>query len=103
MNTLDIKSQSKMFDALGCPSRLKIFLLLRARKRLCVTEIAKAADLSMSATSHQLSRLEAAGLVVGRRAGRLVCYEFNETPLSATLCTCLGFCRTKARKVAHVT
>jgi len=67
------------------PARFKILrILLRAQEKkqeMCVKEIAEAADISQSAASHQLARLEDRGLVCASRMGQMRCYKICDSPL----------------------
>lgn len=91
-----LRKESRIFDALGCESGLKIFRLLSSGKKLCVSEIAKNIGLTLSATSHQLARLESVGLISSTREGRTVCYEYRDEAFGKQLCLCL-----KILKVAN--
>lgn len=70
----DYKTASKVLGVLRSESALKIVALLGRRRKLCVSEIAREIGLSVSATSHQLSKLESAGLLYSTRSGRTICY-----------------------------
>lgn len=52
--------------------------LLQAEEGLCVYEIAEAAEVSQSAASHQLAKLEAHEVVESYRSGQTVCYLFRD-------------------------
>lgn len=72
-----------LLGLLANPTRLKILLALRGGRNrrsgeLCVCDLAVVAGASKSLTSHQLRLLRAAGLVVARRAGKLVYYRLAE-------------------------
>lgn len=76
------KSQqtASFFRLLADPTRYCILSLILSRpKGMCVYEIAEAADISHSAASHQLARLEDRGIVTSFRIGQSVCYELNRT------------------------
>lgn len=67
---------------LGDQTRLNILaLLFHNRDGMCVYEIAEEVGSSPSATSHQLAKLEAHGIVVCYREGQKMCYELTKTPL----------------------
>ena len=61
-----------VFDVLGEPGRVRILLELLAGDERSVGDLARAAGLSESATSHTLRLLRARGVVRARRAGRVV-------------------------------
>jgi len=75
------QDMAKVFRALGDPSRLAIFELVRdccgdemahstADLRNSVSEIAKQFDLSLSTVSHHLKELRTAGLIRCERQGQ---------------------------------
>lgn len=72
-----IDQMSRLFTALGDPTRLRIVAAL-AERELCVCDIAASLGLSNSATSHQLRTLRQQGLVRARREGRLVYYALDD-------------------------
>jgi ArsR family transcriptional regulator len=63
-----------MFRVLGDWNRFRIIVILIEAKELCVGDIAKAVNISMSATSQHLRILELSGLVVSERMGQTICY-----------------------------
>lgn len=67
-----------VFEALGDPTRLKIFRLLSAKKDLCVTDVAHVCGMSVPAASYQLKILEMVGLVARERTGKMICYELRK-------------------------
>jgi ArsR family transcriptional regulator, lead/cadmium/zinc/bismuth-responsive transcriptional repressor len=69
---------SLVFEALGDPTRLKIFRLLAQKKDLCVTDIANVCGVSVPAASYQLKILEVVGLAQKERSGKMTCYELQE-------------------------
>jgi len=85
MRTLYLEKVSKAttaFKILSDPTRFRILLLLfESKEELCVTDIAKMVDISHSAASHQLSKLEAHNIVSSYRDGQTVCYEVNDNEL----------------------
>ena len=83
--TSAIKLPCQVFKALGSESALKIFVLLNRRKKTPVTSIAKSVGLSMSATSHQLSKMEGAGILASERCGKTVCYAVKATQSNVAL------------------
>ncbi len=68
---------SKVFSAIGDPTRYKIFRILMKRKDICVSEIAKILKISVPAASQQLRILESVGLIRRERMGQMICYEVN--------------------------
>lgn len=78
------------FEALGDPCRFKIFNVLMQYHDICVTDIAKLFDITVSAASQQLRVLERLGLVQKIRMGQMVCYEINaENTIAKQLCKLL--------------
>ncbi|MEX2436827.1 MAG: metalloregulator ArsR/SmtB family transcription factor [Candidatus Paceibacterota bacterium] len=57
-------------------------VLINTKKDLCVYELAEAVSMSQSATSHQLSYLEAYGVVKSFRTGKTKCYLLTDSKLS---------------------
>ena len=73
---------ASLFKLLSDPTRCRIInLLLVEKDGMCVSELAEAVDVSHSAMSHQLAKLEARGIVEGFREGQSFCYMLrnNET------------------------
>jgi DNA-binding transcriptional ArsR family regulator len=89
MELSECKTFAKIVRALGSESATRIFLLLSSRGELCVSDVADGIRLSLSATSHQLQRMEAAGLLRSRRDGRIVCYTLARNRLARDLSRCL--------------
>ncbi|MDZ7725963.1 MAG: winged helix-turn-helix domain-containing protein [Candidatus Campbellbacteria bacterium] len=57
-------------------------VLLSTKRDLCVNELSEAIGISQSATSHQLSFLEAQGVVKSVRTGKTKCYLPTDTKLT---------------------
>jgi ArsR family transcriptional regulator len=68
---------SRMFRALGDPTRSKLVLALSAQE-LCVSDLAGLLGTSLSATSHQLRILRDLEIVHVRRRGKSQLYTLNE-------------------------
>ena len=84
----DIKTMDSLTRAvdiaklLSDPTRLKILqTLFQANEDMCVYEIAEKVGSSQSATSHQLAKLEANGIVACYREGQKMCYELSDSSL----------------------
>lgn len=67
-------AESKVFHALGDPSRRAIFESL-TRGEAAVKDLTARFDISQPAISQHLAILKDAGLVLGRRAGRCAYYR----------------------------
>lgn len=84
-DTRTIDPLSKAVDIaklLSDPTRVRILkALFEAEEDMCVYEIAEKVGSSQSATSHQLAKLEAYGVVVCYREGQKMCYELTSSPL----------------------
>lgn len=70
----DAEAQKKIFVALADPSRRAIYEAL-TRGEAAVRDLTAAMDISQPAVSQHLAALRDAGLVTGRREGRLVFYR----------------------------
>lgn len=72
------------FDLLSAPGRLRIVWLLAVGES-DVTTIAERTDASIPATSQQLAKLRAAGVVSSRRDGRRQLYRVDDPHMLALL------------------
>jgi ArsR family transcriptional regulator len=72
--SLDVRSASRLFKALGDETRLRIVALL-SHGELCVCHFESALGLTQSNTSRQLGVLKNAGIVEARRDGSWVYYR----------------------------
>ena len=70
-----IREKNKFFSIGADPTRLKILLLLKSNKELCVSDLANILSVSVSAISHQMSYLEQCGMLRRTKTGQTVCYE----------------------------
>jgi ArsR family transcriptional regulator len=73
---------SRVFAALGDPTRLRVVTALAATE-LCVCDIAAVAGTSDSSVSHHLRVLRDLGLVRSRKEGRLVYYALDDEHVHA--------------------
>lgn len=76
MNKYSYEKEAKtIMKALANKNRFNIMtLILDSKKDLCVSEISEALNISQSATSHQLSYLEAVGIIKCVPKGKMKCY-----------------------------
>jgi ArsR family transcriptional regulator len=91
-----VERLSRTFRALGDPTRSKMVYAL-SLEELCVSELALALGVSLSATSHQLRILRDLEIVRVRRAGKSQLYALNERAFG--FCaprSCLAWRRTLA-------
>jgi len=72
--SLDVRSASRLFKALGDETRLRIVALL-SHGELCVCHFESALGLTQSNASRQLGVLKNAGIVEARRDGSWVYYQ----------------------------
>ena len=73
------------FAMLADPSRLRIVYALVEGGPRCVSDVAAAAELGESATSHQLAKLKAAGVVRAERRGREIWYRIADAHIRLLL------------------
>ena len=70
----------RIFRLLGGRTRLRIVtLLVNAKDRLSVQDIASTMKMTHSATSHQLALLSAANILTAKKSGREVFYRMADT------------------------
>ena len=74
--TLEVRSVSRLFKALGDETRLRIFALL-SHGELCVCHLEAALGLSQPNVSRHLAILRTAGIVDDRREGNWVYYRLQ--------------------------
>lgn len=75
--TKEIKGPSERCHVLSDPTRIKILLLIRKHKELCVSDLAEILNVSISAVSHQLNLLEQLDIVANKKMGKVVCYSLR--------------------------
>jgi len=85
--TLNYSNLDKVAEIAGVlrllsdPTRFRILCcLIEHSEGMCVFELAEELDVSHSAMSHQLNRLEDRGIVGSFREGQSVCYQLEDTP-----------------------
>ena len=85
-NTKSVLKITSAFKILSDPTRFKILCsLVKNKKGLCVYELADMVNISHSAASHQLSKLEAHGVVDSFKEGQNVCYSLKDNTLVQNL------------------
>ena len=72
---------SRIFKALGDPTRLKMALALQGGE-MCVCDLAASLQMSESAVSHQLKHLKDLSLVKARRDGQILYYILDDHHVS---------------------
>ena len=75
----DYLEMAELFRILADPTRLKIVYAITSGSELCVGDLAKESGVSLSATSHQLKKMELVGIVSKCRYGKEICYCLNES------------------------
>lgn len=79
MNTVDLAAA---FKALGDPTRLAVFELIRKQEDICACKILEDLDISQPTLSHHVKQLCAAGLVSCRKEGRWMHYSVDRETAS---------------------
>lgn len=73
------KDRASLLKCISDPNCLKIIDVLSKEGNPCVTDITNGLDISISAVSHQLSKLKAMGIVETKRTGQNICYSMANT------------------------
>ncbi len=73
----EIHAMAETFKALDDPTRLRILVAL-TQHELCVHDLAKAINMSISAVSHHLRMLRNLKLVKYRKKGKMVYYALDD-------------------------
>lgn len=63
------------------PTRIKILLLLKMHKELCLSDLAKILGITVSAISYQMRILERVQLVKKVKMGKIICHSLIKGPL----------------------
>ena len=97
MQTLDVRSFSRLFRALADETRLRIVALL-SHGELCVCHLEEALRLSQPKVSRHLAALRSAGVVEDRRDGTWVYYRLIRQPDADCERQLRGLVRTFAKR-----
>ena len=73
-----VQELADVFGLLGDPNRLRLLAILLEAGELCVCDLAAAAGMAESTTSHALRLLRAHQVVKARRAGRMMHYSLRD-------------------------
>ena len=73
------EDRASLLKCIGDPNCLKIIDVLAKDSNPCVSDITKQVDISISAVSHQLSKLKAMGIVATKRTGQTICYSLSDS------------------------
>lgn len=87
-NPSDVARLSEFYKIMGDETRLKLLLALQNGEQ-CVSDLAAACQMTLSAISHQLKVLKDAKLVKGRRQGKLVYYSLDDDHIHAVISVAL--------------
>lgn len=74
----DEKRSVAIMNALGDPTRFKIFKLMQSGQEMCVSEIADAIGVSVPAVSQHFRIFELTGMVERERYGQKICYKLRD-------------------------
>lgn len=74
-----------VFEALGDPTRRRLFALLGEHGEASATDLARLVPVSRQAVQKHLGTLAGAGLVAAHRAGREVLYRPTPAPMSEAM------------------
>jgi len=77
LSEADARARAECVKALADPTRLTIAAALAETDELCVCDLAWIAERPENLVSHHLRALRGAGLVSGRRDGRMVMYAMS--------------------------
>ena len=81
LDSHDVNCLSKIFKAMGDPTRIRILWALELGE-MCVFDIAAHLMITESAVSHQLRTLRHLDLVANRREGTILYYRLNDHHVS---------------------
>ena len=76
-NFKNVDLLSNFFKVMGDTTRLQLLITLQ-NGELCVSELSKILDMTLSAISHQLKILKMAHLVKSRKEGKAVYYSLDD-------------------------
>ena len=93
MKEEDVRNMADIFKLLSDPTRLKILdELFHQKENTCVSDLSESVNISHSATSHQLAKLEARNIVMSKRCGQMICYGIKKNELTAQLEKLIDIC-----------
>lgn len=84
----DVSDVSEIFKALGDPTRMKIMHSLSIEE-LCVCDLAKLINMSVSAVSHHLRILRNLRLVKHKKEGKMVLYSLDDHHITDLISSCI--------------
>lgn len=87
-----IVDKISLLKLLADPTRYRILESILAKPGICVNEIVSEVEVTQSAVSHQLGKLEEYRLVRSTRQGKTVCYCLDNNALTAKLVKLMELC-----------
>lgn len=81
----DMKKLAGQLSVAGDATRLKILCFLFGNQEACVSEIAKAIEVSVPTTSYHLNKMADKNLLSRHKKGNSVCYRIMETDFMAKI------------------
>lgn len=72
-----IDKASKILSLAGNPTRLKILILIKTEKKICVCDLSDILGISISAISQQLRRLKDNKLLKSNKEGQTIYYHIH--------------------------
>ena len=78
LNPQKLENLAEIFNCIGDPTCLRLIKALILAQKLCVSDLAKIAGVSVSAVSHQMRKLKILGLVESERMGQMICYQLKD-------------------------
>ncbi|KAF0242793.1 MAG: regulatory protein [Planctomycetota bacterium] len=80
-----LRDAERIFSALADRTRLRLLCALMRKRESRVTDLAASLGCSLSALSHQLSKLRDRRIVAARRDGRVVWYALSDAHVATVL------------------
>lgn len=72
--TPDLIKKARLLAIAGDPTRIRILCFMFENKKACVSDIAEAVGMTISAISHHLQIMRDNGLFETKREGNMICY-----------------------------
>lgn len=83
-NAAEISELAEFYKIMGDATRLRLLISLE-NGEFCATDLARLANMSRSAVSHQLKALRSAKLVKSRKEGKTVFYSLDDEHIHSVL------------------
>jgi len=78
----ELKTKCNFYEIIADPTRLKIIILIKKYKKMCVSDLAEIIGVSISAISHQLSNLEKCNILQSQKVGKIVFYSLSNKKIN---------------------